>query len=59
MSGRNLKGTVKELKLAYLNNDEHTHLDACHGTQDILDMSFVTHSLKSRDIRFTVGDSSP
>ena len=56
-SGGNLKGIVKELKLTYLNNDEYTHLDACHGTTDILDMAFVTPSLKSRDIRFSVGES--
>ena len=56
-SGRNLKGTVKELKLTYLNNDGHTHLYARHGTRDILDMAFVTASLKSRDIRFSVGES--
>ena len=56
-SGRNLKGTVKELKLTYLNNDEHTHLDARHGTTDTLDMAFVTPSLKSRDTRFSVGES--
>ena len=48
---------MKELKLTYLNNDEHTHLDARHGTTDILDMAFVTPSLKSRDIRFGVGES--
>ena len=56
-SGRNLKGIVKELKLTYLNNDEHTHFNARHGTTDILDMAFVTLSLKSRDIRFRVGES--
>ena len=27
-SGRNLKGIVKELKLTYLSNNEHIHLDA-------------------------------
>ena len=41
-SSRNLKGIVKELKLTYLNDDEHTHLDACHGMADILKMAFVT-----------------
>ena len=56
-SVRNLKGIVKELKLTYLDNDEHTHLNARHGTTDILDMAFVTPSLKSRDIRFRVGES--
>ena len=56
-SGRNLKGIVKELKFTYLNNDEHTHSDARHGTTDILDMAFVTPSLKSRGIRFSVGES--
>ena len=57
-SGSNLKGIVKELKLTYFNNaDEHTHSDARHGTTDILDMAFVTPSLKSRDIRFRVGES--
>ena len=48
---------MKELKLTYLNNDDHTHLDARQGTTDILDMAFVTPSLKSRDIRFRVGES--
>ena len=56
-SGHNLKGIVKELTVMYLSNDEHTHLDARHGTKDILDMAFVTPSLKSRDIRFRVGES--
>ena len=46
-SGRNLKGIVKEIKLTYLTNDEHTDLDVCNGTTDILDMAFVTPSLKS------------
>ena len=31
-------------------------IDARHGTTDILDMAFVTPSLKSRDIRFRVGE---
>ena len=44
-------------KLIHLKNDEHTHLDTRHGTTDILDMAFVTSSLKSRDIRFSVGES--
>ena len=60
MSGRNLKGIVKELKLSYLNNDEHTHLHACHVTTDTLDMAFITLTpcrLKSRDICFRVGES--
>ena len=56
-SGRNLKGIVKEPKLTYLNNDEHIHLDARHGTTDILEMAFVNPSLKSRDIRFSVSES--
>ena len=56
-SGRNLRGIVKELKLIHLNNDEHTHLDANYGTTNILDMAFVTRSLKSQDIRFIVGES--
>ena len=56
-SGRNLKGIVKDLKLTYLNNYEHTHLDARNGTIDILDMVFVTPSLKCRNIRFRVGES--
>ena len=36
----------KELKPICLNNDEYTHLDAGHGTTDILDMAFVAPSLK-------------
>ena len=32
---------MKELKLTYLNNDEHTHSDTRHGRTDILDMAFV------------------
>ena len=31
-SGCNLKGIVTELKVTYLKNDEHTHLDARNGT---------------------------
>ena len=38
---------MKELKLTYLNNDELAHLGARHGTTDVLDMAFVTPSLKS------------
>ena len=57
VSGHSLKRIVKELKLAYLNNDEHTHVDAHHSRADIFDMVFVTPSLKSRDIRFRVGES--
>ena len=57
MSDRNLKGTVEELKLTYLTNDEHTHLDVCDDTTDILVMAFLTPSLKSRGIRFRVGES--
>ena len=57
MSGRNLKGIVKELKRTYLNNDEHTHLGARHFTTDILDTALVIPSLKSRNIRFSVGES--
>ena len=41
----------------YLNNDEHTHLDAPHSKTVILDMAFVTPNLKSRDIRFRGGES--
>ena len=48
---------MKELKLTYLNNDEHTHLDARHGTKDILCVAFVTPGLKSRDIPFSIGES--
>ena len=48
---------MKELKLTYLNNNEHTHLDARHGTTDILDMALVTPSFKARDIRSSVGES--
>ena len=56
-SGRDLRGSVKEIKLTYLNNDEHTHLDARHRTTEILYTALVTPSLKSRDIRFSVGES--
>ena len=48
---------MKELKQTYLNNDEQPHLDARHGTTDILDIAFLTPSLKSRDIHFSVGES--
>ena len=48
-SGPVIKDIVKELKLAYRSNEEHTHLDTCHGTAEILDMTFVTLSLKSQD----------
>ena len=56
-SGPVLKGIVKELKLTYLSNHEHTHLDVHYGTTDILDMAFVTPNLKSGDIRFSIGES--
>ena len=45
------------MKPTHLNNDEHTHLDARHGTTGILDMAVVTLSLKFLDIRFRVGES--
>ena len=48
---------MKELNLTYLDNEEHTHLDACHGITDILDMALIIPSLKSKDIRFSIDES--
>ena len=45
------------IKLTYLNNEEHTHLDVRHCTTDILDMAFITPCLKSWDIRFNINES--
>ena len=58
-SGQTLLNIAKDLKLFYVNQLEpnrHTREDPVHGTSDILDMTFVTPGLSSRDISFSVAD---
>ena len=56
-SGPVLVQITKELKLLYLNSTEHTYLDSrSKGTSDILDMIFISRSLSSHNISFSVGD---
>ena len=55
-SGPMLKNIQKQLKLIYLNNDEHTHIDRAKGSTDILDMAFISPNLAKHDIQFQIGD---
>ena len=52
-SGQTLLNIAKDLKLFYVNQfglNRHTPEDPVHGTSDILDMTFITPDLSSRDI---------
>ena len=51
-----LKNIQKQLKLIYLNNDEHTHMDRANGSTDLLDMGFTSPNLSKHDIQFQIGD---
>ena len=55
-SGPMLKNIQMQLKLNYLNNDEHTHIDRAKGSTDLLDMAFVSPNLAKHDIKFQIGD---
>ena len=58
-SGQMLVNIAKDLKLFYVNQlgpKRHTRNDPVHGTSDILDMAFISPSLSSRDISFSVAD---
>ena len=44
-SGPMLKNIQSHLKLTYLNNDEHTHLDRAKGSTYIVDMAFISANL--------------
>ena len=55
-SGPMLKNIQKQLKLIYLNIDEHTHMDRANGSTDILDMAFISPNLAKHDIQFQRGD---
>ena len=46
----------KQFNLIYLNNDEHTHMDRAKGSNDILDMAFISPNLAKHDIQFQIGD---
>ena len=58
-SGQTLVNIAKDLKLFYINQLEpnrHMCDDPFHGTSDILDMTFLSPGLSSRDISFSVAD---
>ena len=58
-SGKTLANIAKDLKLFYVNQldpNRHTRDDPVHGTSDILDMAFLSPSLRSQDISFSVAD---
>ena len=58
-SGQMLVDIAKDLKLFYVNQpgpNRHMHDDPVHGTSDILDMTFLSPGLSSRDISFSVAD---
>ena len=57
--GQTLFKIAKNLKRFYVNQlgpNRHTHDDPVHATSDILDMAFLSPSLSSRDISFSVAD---
>ena len=56
-SGPMLQNIQSHLNLAYLNNDEHTHLNRAKGSTDILDMAFISQNLTKHDIQFLIGDN--
>ena len=50
---------AKDLKLFYANQfcpNRHTREDPFHGTSDILDLTFISPGLSSRDLSFSVAD---
>ena len=49
------KKIQNKLNLIYLNNDEHTHMDRANGSNDILDMAFISQNLAIHDIQFQIG----
>ena len=57
-SGSMLKNIQKQLKLIYLNNEEHTHAhrDRANGNTDLLDMAFVSPNPAKQDIQFQIGE---
>ena len=58
-SGQTLVDIAKDLKLFYVNQicpNRHMLEDPFHGTSDILDMAFISPSLSSRDLSFSVAD---
>ena len=58
-SGQMLVNIAKDLKLFYVNQlgaNRHTGDDPVHGTSYILDMTFISSGLSSRDISFSVAD---
>ena len=55
-SGLMLKTIQNQLKLIYLNTDEHMHLDRYSGNTDIQDMAFISPNLSKHDIQFLIGD---
>ena len=55
-SGPMLKNIQKQLKLIYLNNDEHAHMNRSTGNIDLLDMAFTSPNLAKHDIQFQIGD---
>ena len=58
-SGQTLVNISNDLKLFYVNQldpNRHTRDDPFQGTSDILDMTFLSPGLSSRDISFSVAD---
>ena len=58
-SGQTLVNIAKDLKLFFVNQlgpNRHTHEDSVDSTSDILDVAFITPSLSSGDISFSVAD---
>ena len=55
-SGQTLVNIATDLKLSYVEPNRHTREDPVNGTSDILDMTFITPGLSSRDISFSVAD---
>ena len=56
ISGPMLRNIQSHLKLTYLNNDEHTHLDKRTSNTDILGMAFISPNLTKHDIQFLIGN---
>ena len=47
---------LKDHFSAFLNNDEHAHLDEAKGSTDILYMACISPNLTKHDIQFLIGD---